>query len=130
MLSIFFSNIENVEVTYNQYKIQFDNDAVTTFPILIFEKIDIDNALFMRVGQALPNIDKDFYEKFELTKVAEINEFDNVIHVKNIEQTGTEVYREEVTKLARKYATTKEQKTICSLKTICLYFRKTWRTTS
>ena len=110
LLSIFFSNIENVEVTYNQYKIQFDNDVVTTFPILIFEKIDIDNALFMRVGQALPNIDKDFYEKFELTKVAEINEFDNVIHVKNIEQTGTEVYKEEVNKLVRKYAATKEQK--------------------
>ncbi|UZR97114.1 DEAD/DEAH box helicase [Chondrinema litorale] len=89
-LSLLFSYVENCRVTYKDYKIKRSEDGIFAEPALIFEKIDEDESLIMRVGQTLPDFDFEFLEQFELFHYAEVNQMEKVINVKIIEQEPVE----------------------------------------
>ena len=72
-LSLFYSNIENVELDFEDYQLVYGEKAVETQPTIIFEKVDTDNALFLRVLQTVPNSDVDFLQKFEPFYLASVN---------------------------------------------------------
>lgn len=91
-LSLFFSFVQNVSVRYEQYRVSFSDTPIETSTVLIFEKIDADDALFMRVAQVLPGIDSTLLTDYDLQYFAAVNELENVIEVKPIEQqSNTEV---------------------------------------
>jgi SNF2 family DNA or RNA helicase len=86
-LSLFFSHVEQIEkITYDNYRFEFSDEVVEAAPSLIFEKIDEDESLLMRVGQVLPNLPIEVMQQFELYKLAEVNELEQVITVKPIQQ--------------------------------------------
>jgi len=109
-LSVFFSHIENVNVNISNLKIIFDNEEILTQPIIIFEKIDLDNSLFMRISQMLPNLNHEYFEQFEITQIAVLNEFENNVHIHPINQNSINFHIEEISKVLRKYTKTKEDK--------------------
>ncbi|NJK83483.1 MAG: hypothetical protein HC912_06320 [Saprospiraceae bacterium] len=101
-LSLFFSNIENVEkVSFQNYVIKLTQDKVYAAPSLIFEKIDEDNSLIMRVGQSLPEIGMEIMDQFELFRLVEINDLEKTITVKFIEREPPEQIIEEVERLLK-----------------------------
>ncbi|MEM9990716.1 MAG: hypothetical protein AAF738_03070, partial [Bacteroidota bacterium] len=102
-LSLFFSNVNNVQLQYEQYKVAHTEQAVVAQPCLIFEKIDLDDALIMRVGQALPDMGVEVLDQFELYRYAEINDIENVITVKAIEREPIESIVQHIHKLLRKH---------------------------
>ena len=85
-LSLFFSYVQNVPLHYEDYKVIFTNDVIQTSAVLIFEKIDADDALFMRVAQILPGIDANLLSDYDLQFFAAINELEQTIEVKSIAQ--------------------------------------------
>lgn len=85
-LSLFFSYVQNVSLQYELYKVNFVNEEIATTPVLIFEKIDSDNALFMRVAQILPGIDANLLSDYDLQYFAAVNELENTIDVRSITQ--------------------------------------------
>jgi len=109
-LSVFYSHIENVEVSISKLKIIFDKEEILTQPIIIFEKIDEDNSLFMRVSQMLPSLNHEYFEQFEITQIAILNEFEKLIHIHPINQDSILLHIGEITKILRKYTKNKEDK--------------------
>lgn len=52
-LSVFFSFIESVQVTYEYYTVEFSDTDIVPTPSLSFEKIDADKTLFLRLVESL-----------------------------------------------------------------------------
>ncbi len=109
-LSVFFSHIENVDVRIPNFKVKKSAEEILTQPVIIFEKIDADNALFMRMSQSLPTLGYEFFEQYEITNVAVLNEFENSISVHDINQESIASYIDEIHKILKKYLKTKEDK--------------------
>jgi len=85
-LSLFFSYTQNIPLQYEQYTVAFTEEEIATSPVLIFEKIDADDALLMRVAQVLPGIDTSLLTDYDLQYFAAVNELENTIEVKPIAQ--------------------------------------------
>ena len=85
-LCIFFSFTKHIDLAYDDYTVSFSKHKITTTPVLIFEKIDIDDALCMRVSQILPGIDANLLSDYDLTYFAAVNDLEETIEVKLIEQ--------------------------------------------
>ena len=75
-LSLLYSYLENVKVLLGDYIQEYSEEKIYARPALIFEKIDEDDALFMRVGQSLPGLDVGTLEQFDLINYAELNELE------------------------------------------------------
>ncbi len=85
-LSLFYSYLQNISLQFEQFKVVFSVQQITTTPVLIFEKIDVDDALLMRVAQVLPGIDASLLSDYELQYFASVNEIENSIEIKPIDQ--------------------------------------------
>lgn len=91
-LSLFYSYVQNIPLQFEQYRVAFSDEPIATSPVLVFEKIDADDALFMRVAQVLPGIDAALLSDYDLQYFAAVNDLENSIEVKPIEQqSNTEV---------------------------------------
>lgn len=65
-LEVLFSYIEHIQVSYEDYKVEFSDQDIKTVPAIIFEKVDSDKALYLRLEQTIPQIDTDFLNRFDL----------------------------------------------------------------
>lgn len=88
-LSIFFSYIENVEIVYKDYEVKFSDIVVNTSPALLFEKVDVDKALYLRVAQSVQELPVGFLEQFDIDWLASLT-LDHKIVLKRIMQTPLE----------------------------------------
>ena len=102
-LSIFFSFTKHIDLVYEDYTVVFSKHSISTTPVLLFEKIDIDEALCMRVAQVLPDIDAKLLSDYELTHFAAINELERLIEVKLIEQESNTTSIKAIEKLLQKH---------------------------
>ena len=66
-LSVFYSYINNINVSYADYTIQKSETPITLQPTLIFQKVDPDQTLHLRLTATLPDCDMEFLEDFGLT---------------------------------------------------------------
>ncbi len=71
-LSVFFSYIDNAIPVLDDYQLVRSDQVVPTVPTLIFEKVDEDMALYMRLVQGLDGYDHDFLQRFDLVCVARL----------------------------------------------------------
>lgn len=71
-LSVIYSYLDNVKFEYEDYTIEHINAVVKTQPTIIFEKVDTDQALYLRVVQGLDDVDPDFLNRFDLNHIASI----------------------------------------------------------
>jgi len=102
-LSLFFSYTQNIDLKYEQFKINFSDDPIITSSVLIFEKIDVDDALLMRVAQILPGIDANLLSDYELQYFASVNEMENNIEVKIIDQQSNSEVLQIIEKMLDKH---------------------------
>lgn len=102
-LSLLFSYLDNFKVQYKNYKVEELRETRATEPALIFEKIDTDNALHLRITQILQGFDFEFLEQFDLHKCVEISELEETIRVVYIEQKPIEELSDVILKLLKKH---------------------------
>ena len=102
-LSLFFSYVQNVPLQFEQFKVVFSEDQISTTSLLIFEKIDSDDALLMRVAQVLPGIDASLLTDYELQYFAAVNEIENIIEVKPIDQHSNSEVLQVIEKMLDKH---------------------------
>ena len=84
-LSLLFSYFEEIAVRYEDYR-QVAGDAKHAQPTLIFEQVDADNSLYLRVSTSLPGFDADFFESYDVARVAMLNEMEHTITVSDVLQ--------------------------------------------
>lgn len=102
-LSLALSNLDHLELHYKDYQfIKNSEEKVQASPCLIFEKLDNNNNLFLRVGQSLPQIHFDALESYDVFRYADVNDFAQTLSVRYIEQTPQAELTEQIVKLLRK----------------------------
>ncbi len=82
-LSLFYSRFRNIAVRYQDYSIAEGNPKQTR-PTLMIEKIDSDNSLYLRLATSLPGFDSDFFENYDISRIASVNEMDRQIVVRDV----------------------------------------------
>lgn len=97
-LSVFYSFMENIQPIYEDYSLVYSTNAVETIPTIVFEKVDTDMALYLRVTQMLPNADLDFFRDFDLLYIATLT-MEHLIVLRRISQqsdenTATSLYKQ------------------------------------
>lgn len=86
-LSMMLSALENVVVEVEGMKVRFGKSDIKETPLIIFEKVDVDESLFMRVGRKIGGLPSSLCEKFRFTRVALIEDREIVIrNVKELEE--------------------------------------------
>ncbi|WP_367388088.1 DEAD/DEAH box helicase [Lewinella sp. LCG006] len=89
-LSLYFSQIDKIKLVYDQYELQHTEQLIEAEPCLVFEKIDVDQSLYLRVGQTLPHIDLDRMQDYPLVRYAQVNELEKRITLRVIRQNQYE----------------------------------------
>ena len=100
-LSLLFSFFQNVELRYQDYQLIPGSEAIHPKPTLLFEKVDENQSLYLRITQVLPGMDVNFLEQYEVDKVVSVNELERTLSIRPIAyQPYTELI-EEVVKLVQ-----------------------------
>ena len=100
--SLLYSYFESIQVSFNRYR-QIDGPPKSTQPALIFEKIDSDNALYLRVSSSLPGFDADFFDDYDIARVALVNELEKKIVVCDVLHEDVYACFSDIEKLLRKH---------------------------
>jgi SNF2 family DNA or RNA helicase len=109
-LSLLYSFFQNIELSYGDYQLVYQPEPLKAQPTLIFEKIDENSSLYLRITQVLPNFDIDFLDQYETDRVVSVNDMEQVIAVRNIAyQSYTELISE-VVKLVQSETKSKKAK--------------------
>lgn len=82
-LSVVFSYLDSFTVSYRNYDTEISDEMAEPLPALIFEKVDSDLALHLRVSQSLPGIDAEFLKRFDLSATVSVSP-EGVIRVKRV----------------------------------------------
>ncbi len=101
-LSLLYSYFENIAVKYDEYR-QIEGEAKHTEPALIFEKVDADNSLYLRVSTSLPGFDADFFDDYDIARVAALNDLEKTIVVSDVLHEEMYSCFDEIDKLLKKY---------------------------
>jgi superfamily II DNA or RNA helicase len=83
-LSLLLSSFQNVEVQYQDFQTAFSKEPLAPQPTLVFEKIDENNALFLRITQVLPNFEVDFLEQYEVDRIVSVNDLERILTVRPV----------------------------------------------
>ncbi len=102
-LSLLFSHLEHIGLQLDGYpQVDFPEEHIKATPCLIFEKIDETNALYLRVAQQLPDLAPDVLEQFHLYRYAEVNESEQRIRIRYVDQEPLESLSGQVLGLVNK----------------------------
>ena len=104
-LSLLYSYFDTIAVSYEGYK-QVNGAAQHTKPTLIFEKIDANNSLYLRVSTSLPGFDADFFDDYDIAKVASVNDLEKTLIVSEILHEDVYSCFQKIDKLLRRYKRT------------------------
>ncbi len=104
-LSLLYSYFENITVKYQNYT-QVEGMAKHTKPAMIFEKVDADNSLYLKVSTSLPGFEVDFFDNYDIAKIVSLNDLERKLVVSDV--LHEEIYPcfSEIEKLLRKYKRT------------------------
>ncbi|QTA80585.1 Helicase, Snf2 family [Desulfonema limicola] len=102
-LSLFFSGFENISVRYKDYKVIFGTPKQTQ-ATLIFEKIDANNALYLKLSTSLPGFGEAFFDNYDVTKIAVVNEMDKQIKVRELIHEEIYMCFNEISGLLKKHS--------------------------
>lgn len=101
-LSLLYSHFENISVHYKDYK-PLPGESKQAQPALIFEKIDGDNSLYLRVSTTLSGFEPDFFDNYDITRVALLNELEKKIVISDIICEGIYSSFDEIEGALKKY---------------------------
>lgn len=105
-LSVLFSYLDSFTVTYGDYRTEISGEEIEPMPALVFEKVDSDLALHLRVTYSLPGIDEEFLKRFDLTSIVTISP-EKVIRVRHVRHRDIAGDIANLNQLLRQYAPSK-----------------------
>lgn len=109
-LSLALSYVEHLKVEYDDYQLVPATEPILAQPCLIFEKIDADQSLYVRVTQQLPQTEAGFLDEFDLYRYADINTLERVIALRVVERQPMAALLAQVEKLVEKHTSREKGK--------------------
>ena len=81
MLTLLVSHFENVRILYDDYETVVQETPKTITPALVFDHVTADNELVLKTGAVLGKLAPDFFENFQITRLALLNEIERKIDI-------------------------------------------------
>lgn len=106
-LSVFYTYVEGVQVVYEDYTVCMADEAVKPQPTLLFEKVDVEKTLFLRLVESIKGLPIDFAQQFDLSFVASLSS-DHRITLRRIAQREGDSSVETLLKRILQYAPSRE----------------------
>lgn len=107
-LSVVYSYVDNFELEYDSTTVEMSTEEVTCRPTLVFEKVDSDMALHLRVTASVRGVDEDFLRRFELTHIASVG-MDGKVTVRPVQPHRIEDDIDSVNKLIARHAPSRKE---------------------
>ncbi len=80
-LTIFVTYFENIEIVYDEFKVEFKDEKRVIKPAVIFEKITSDNELVLRTSATVGNLTPEFFNDFNISKIVLINDLESTLSI-------------------------------------------------
>lgn len=106
MLSVFLSYVDNITPRVEGFDISYSKVLERVTPTIVFDKVDSDKALYIRIVPTISNIPDRMTDRFYFTKV--VSRIGNSLVVKNVEPFDMEERRDEVVSLIERCAPTRK----------------------
>jgi SNF2 family DNA or RNA helicase len=87
-LSIIFSHFGNVQIIYRDYQITL-GEAIQTHPVLMIDDIGENNNLHIRLAHQTGGFEPDFFQTYDITKLATIDDAEKSILIHTLDNTIT-----------------------------------------
>jgi len=100
-LSLLNSYFENIELRYENYTV-VEGPEKQTKPALIFEQIDGDFSLYLRVSTSLSGFDSDFLDDYDISKIASLHDLEKKIFISDVIHEDVHSCFSEIEKLLKK----------------------------
>ena len=107
-LSVVFSYVDNFRLRFDDRKVEMSAETVSPVPVLIFEKVDPDMALHLRVSCMVRGFDEQFMDRFEIVRTASIA-LDGKVVVREIKAYSVQSDILKVKDLIFKYAGSRKE---------------------
>ena len=78
-LSMLLSAMSDISVEIEGWKTRRGKTDVKEIPLIIFEKVDVDDSLFMRIARRVADLPYELCGKFRFSRVAVIEESDTIV---------------------------------------------------
>ncbi len=101
-LSLLYSYFENIQVSYKDYK-ETTGDPKQSKPTLIFEKVDAENSLYLRLSVSLSGFEQDFFENYDVTKIVLLNDLEKKIVISELVMEEIQTSFNDIEKLLKRY---------------------------
>ncbi len=102
-LSLFFSYLPHVPLNMEGWKVVKSEELQEAQPCLIFEKIDSDQSLYLRIAKALSFLPADFLNMYEVEYAAQVNSATQQITVYPLSYGAQAVSISAIEKLLKKH---------------------------
>lgn len=106
-LSVLFSYVDNVELVYDNYTVDRQEQEIKPWPTLVFEKVDTDQTLYLRLVQQIKGLSVDFIQRFDVNTVAMLSE-NNSIVVRRVANVRIDEHADALYRQIVKYAPNRE----------------------
>ncbi len=106
-LSVLYSYIDNIEVVYADYTIERQQQEIKPRPTLLFEKVDTDRTLYLRLTEQIKGLSVDFLQRFDVNTIATLTD-DHHIIVRQVANIQLDDYAETLRQLIVKHAPNRE----------------------
>lgn len=83
-LSILLSAMANVALDVQGFKVRAGKNEVMENPLIIFERVDVDDSLFMRISRKVANLPSSLCDRFHFSRVA-VKEGNEIV-VRNVKE--------------------------------------------
>ncbi|MDI6735974.1 MAG: SNF2-related protein [bacterium] len=101
-LSLLYSYFENILVKYNDYQVT-TGEPKQSKPTIIFEKVDAENSLYLRLTVSLSGFEQDFFENYDVTKIVLLNDLEKKIVVSELVMEEIQTGFNDIEKLLKRY---------------------------
>lgn len=80
-LTILVTHFENINLKYDDYRVELKEEKKSIRPAVIFEKVTADNELILRTSAMIGGLTPEFFNDFNISKIVLINEFEKTINI-------------------------------------------------
>lgn len=102
-LSLLFSGFREIPLKYKDYTVVKGDDKISK-PALVFEKVDTENYLYLKVTGALKGFEGDFFDSYDISAIAVIHDMEKNIRVSDVVYEDMQGCFKEINKLLKKHS--------------------------
>jgi len=103
ILSLFASYFPELKIVFFDYEV-VASGRIPVEPALLLEDVDSSGTLFLNIQKSADDIDRDFLNSYDISRIARINDDDKTIHISSLLSADISRWNDKIAKKLKKYS--------------------------